>query len=93
MNVGCSIYRKLRVYGRNSGGSDQTEVWYLIVSIPDLCTLTYFTHAQFNLSSFLDLMFLLFVFSAVNFVLDHPDIKAVSFVGSDVAVSSLLYLP
>ena len=27
-------------------------------------------------------------FSAVNFICDHPDIKAISFVGSDQAVSS-----
>ena len=25
------------------------QVWYLIVSIPDLCTLTYFAHSTFNL--------------------------------------------
>lgn len=29
----------------------------------------------------------LFYVSAVNFVCDHPDIKAISFVGSDQAVS------
>lgn len=27
---------------------------------------------------------------AVNFICDHPDIKAISFVGSDAAVSSFL---
>ena len=24
------------------------QVWYLIVSIPDLCTLTYFKYSSFN---------------------------------------------
>jgi acyl-CoA reductase-like NAD-dependent aldehyde dehydrogenase len=30
-------------------------------------------------------------FPAVNFICDHPDIKAISFVGSDQAVSMILF--
>ena len=33
-----------------------------------------------------------FIVAAVNFICDHPDIRAISFVGSDQAVSVLLHI-